>query len=103
MREMTDGREVGRFVDDRRIEGHPGMLVEPAADHFSVFGPLIVCVERGVNSNEALTVVFDERHHVFLLIVVEVEFTRGTDEDDCVEEIEVLGDRKSTRLNSSHT
>src|ERR1700758_5887947 len=90
MREMTDGREVRCFVDDRRIEGHPGMLVEPTADHFSVFRPLIVSVERGVNPDEALTVVFAERDHVVLLIVVEVEFTRSTDEDDCVEEIEVL-------------
>ncbi len=67
------------------------MLVEVAADHFAVFGPLVVGVERGVNADEAFAVFLDERHHVGLLAVVHVEFGGGAGEDDQVEVVEVLG------------
>ena len=58
---MADGGEVRIFVDDRGVEGHPGMLVKVAANHFAVLGPLVIGVQCGVNAHKALPVILDER------------------------------------------
>ncbi len=60
------------------------MVVEPAADHLAVFGPGVICVERGVNADKALAVVVDEGEHVLLLAGVEVQFAGGAAEDEQV-------------------
>src|SRR5581483_7988866 len=60
-REVANSRKIRILVDDGRVECHPGMLIEPSADHFSVFWPFIVCVERSVNADESLAIVFNER------------------------------------------
>ena len=78
------------FINDGRIECHPGMLIEPAADHLAVLGPLVVGVQRRVDTDETLAIVLDERHHVCLLAVVEVQFARRADEDQSVEVVEIL-------------
>ena len=66
------------------------MLVEPSADHLAVFRPLVIGVERSVNADKALAVVLDERHHVFLLAVVQVEFAGRAHKDQGVEVVEIL-------------
>src|SRR5215469_7631030 len=89
-REVANGWEVRIFVDDRSVKRHPGMLIEPSSDHLSIFWPFVVGVERGMHSNEAFTVLFDERDHVFLLGIVEVQLAGGADENDGVEVVEIL-------------
>ena len=75
--------------NDRSLERAPGMLVEPAADHLAVLGPLVERIRRGVDADKALAVILDERHQVLLLLVVHVQFAGGI-EHDGVEVIEVL-------------
>ena len=87
---VAHGGETGVFVDDGRIEGHPGMLVEPAADHLSIFRPVVVGVERGVDADKALSVFLDEREQVLLLACVHVHFAAGAGKDEQVKVVEIL-------------
>ena len=38
-----------------------------------------------LNAHEALPVILDERHHVFLLTVIQVEFARGAHKNQGIE------------------
>src|SRR5579884_3061070 len=69
---MPDGRKIGGFVYDRRIESHPRMLVEPSANHLSIFRPGVIGVQRRMDSDKTLSIFFDKRHHVALLVGVHV-------------------------------
>ena len=58
--EMPHCRERRVLDDDGRVERVPRVHVEPAADHLGELGPLVVGVERGVNADEPLAVLFHE-------------------------------------------
>src|SRR3984957_8099177 len=73
-RKVTHCGKAWIFIDDRRVERGPGVLVEPSAYHFAVFWPFVIGVERGVNADESLSVLLDELHQVCLLSVVKVKF-----------------------------
>ena len=88
---VADGGKVGSSLMIGRVEGHPGMLVEPAADHLAILGPFVVGIERGVNADEAFAVVVDEGHHVVLLAVVHVQLAGGAGKDEQVEVVEIFG------------
>src|SRR5579864_7019248 len=64
-REVANGGKIRIFINDRSVKRHPWMLIEPAPDHLSVFRPLVVGIQRGMHSNEAFCVVFDDRNHFF--------------------------------------
>src|SRR5215475_10838344 len=91
VRKMAHRWEVRVLIDDGRIERHPRMLIKPPADHLPIFRPLVIGVERGVNPDESLSVFLDERHHVFLLAVIEIKLSCSTQKNDSVEVVEVLG------------
>jgi len=44
---VPDRRKARVFIDDRRVERGPWVLVEPAADHLAVLRPFVIGVERG--------------------------------------------------------
>ena len=88
--EVAGGGEAGVFVDDWGPEGVPGVLVEPAADHFAVLGPFVVGVEGGVDADEAFALVVDDGEEVLFLLVGEVEFAGCAGEDDGVEFVEIF-------------
>ncbi len=88
---MANSGEVRVFIDNGRVEGHPGMLVEPAADHLAVLRPVVVCVQSRVDAHKALAVVLDERHEILLLAVVHVQFAGRAGEDDGVEISQIFG------------
>ncbi len=67
------------------------MLIEPSANHLTVFGPGVIRIQRRVDAHKALSVFLDERHHVLLLACVHVQFTRRVGEDQGVEVVKVLG------------
>src|ERR1700733_2107310 len=69
-RKMAHRGEVGILIHDWRVERHPRVLVEPATDHLSIFGPVVVRVQRRVNSDESFAVVVDKRQDVLLLAVI---------------------------------
>src|SRR5579864_5426353 len=74
------------------------MLIEPSANHLSVFRPLVVGIEGGMNTDKSFAVVLDERHHVFLLAVIEVQFAGSAHEYQSIEVIEILGVSLQTLL-----
>ena len=90
MWKMTNRREFRIFIDDWRVEPRPGMLIKPASDHLPVFRPLVVRIQCCVDADEPFPIFLDERHHVFLLPVIQVEFARRARENDRVEVVEVL-------------
>ena len=78
------------FQDNRRVERTPRVFVEPAADHFTVFGPLVVRIERGVDADETFAVFFDERHDSRLFDRRSNQLAGGAGEDNGVEIIQVF-------------
>src|ERR1035438_5275526 len=66
------------------------MLVEPSANHFTVFRPFVIRVEGSMNADKALAIVLDERHHIGLLAVVEVKFACCAYKNEGIEVIESL-------------
>ena len=90
-RKVADSGKVRSLVDDGRIEGAPGMLIEPAANHFAIFRPLVIGIECGMDADEAFTVFLDERQDVLLLTVVEIELTGGAGKDNEIEIVQGLG------------
>ena len=72
-----------------RLEGSPGMLIEPASEHLAIFRPFIKRICGGVNADEALAVFPNERKQRGLLLVIERKFA-GRVEDHRIEEIQVL-------------
>src|ERR1017187_4763931 len=87
---MSHGGEGRILVDDGSVEGHPRMLIEPASDHLTVFRPVVIRIERGVNTDETLPVVLYEGEHVLLLAGVHVEFAGSAGKDDHVEIVEIF-------------
>src|SRR5581483_8272957 len=85
---MAHRRKIGRFVDDRSIEGAPGMLIKPAADHLSVLRPGVIGIERRVNAYESLAVVMNEGENVGLLTSMQIEFSSCAGKNHKVEVVE---------------
>ena len=83
--EMLCGGKVGVFQHDRRLEGAPGVLVEPSAVELRPVVPFVVAVGRGVYTDEALPIVTNEGEQVGLLIVAEIELAGAAIEDDGIE------------------
>jgi hypothetical protein len=88
--EMTNCGKALVFIDDRRIEREPWVLVKPTADHLAIFRPFVIGVEGSVNAHKAFSVVLDERHHIFLLAAVQVKLPCGAHKDQGIKVIQIL-------------
>src|ERR1700733_3175481 len=83
--EVAHRWKVRGLVDNRRIEGHPGMLINPPADYLAVFRPGVIRIQSRMNPHKALAVVMNEGQHVCFLAGVHIQFAGRAGKNQKVE------------------
>src|SRR5688572_13302278 len=86
---MAHRGKIRRIDDDTSFEDAPGMIVEVAAHHLPELLPLVERSVTGVCPDDALSILFDERHEVSLLLLTPVSLA-GDEQKDRVEVVEVF-------------
>ena len=89
-RPLRHARKLGIFHNDRSLKRAPGMLVEVAADHLAILGPVGERDGRAMDADEAFAVVVNEREEIGLLLVVHLERAARIEEHR-IEIVQVLG------------
>src|SRR5882757_3714524 len=67
------------------------MLIKPSTYHLSIFRPCVVCIQCRMNTDKALSIIFDKGHHVLFLSGVHIQLSGCAGEDQDVKVVQVLG------------